>query len=102
MNARGAADRKVLRRWALFAIAIVLVLVAYIPLAQFGGRIPGNALLLPFLPIFLFGLVELVWQGRHGFPDYEKWPAWMRLTSVVAGLLCLAIVASLLVRYCLL
>ncbi len=86
-------------------IAIALVLVAYIALVLFGGRIPGRFLVLPFLPVWLLWLPELVWQARHGFTGWESWerlPAWLRLTRVVTYPLCLAIVAGVVVRFYLL
>ena len=96
--APGPTDRKVFKRRVVF-VAISPVMVAYIALVLFGGRIPDRFLLLPFLPIYLLLLQELVWQARYASISRERRPAWMRLTGVVAYLLCLAIAASLVVRY---
>jgi len=91
----------------VFAVLTALVFVVYIALVWFGGRIPERFLLLPFLPVWLLWLPELVWQARHGFTGWERlgWerqPVWTRLLRVMATLLCLAIVAGLVVRYYLL
>lgn len=93
-------------RGRVFAIPIALVvMVAYIALVWFGGRIPGRFLLVPFVPVWLMWLPEWVWQVRHGFSGWERlpgWgtlPAWMRLTRILAYLLSLAIAGGFVVRY---
>lgn len=85
----------------LFAIAIGVVLLGYVALVLFGGRIPGRSLLLPFAPLWLFWAREWFLQVRDGSAGWGRRPALIPQTAagIVAYALCFAIVAGVVVRY---
>jgi hypothetical protein len=84
----------------LLSLLDVVVITAYIALGFFGGRFPRGLVLLPFIPVFLWGIPELVWVVRHRlFMPWPQRPRWIRLGHHLTGVAGALAMTAMMARY---